>query len=187
MKKLLFFGSILFIAVVVVRFVAQMPASRYRGVQAQATTNNTQYPTATRTAQPTETVIPSATIDYQMTAVLAQQTAMEAVRINAQITAEFEQRILEQSQLTAGYEQRVHEIYAWTQQAALTVIPLTATQQAIINTQIPAQQAFIISQMSATANAPTQIVAMENAKNYVKFAEANQVAGVVGKCQSVFL
>jgi hypothetical protein len=181
MKKLLFFGSLIFVAVMVVRFVAQMPESRYRGVQVQATTNNTEYPTATRTAQPTETVIPSATIDHAATLAIAQATADEARRVNAEVTLAYLQLAQQQSAMTQQHELMVFEIYSWTVTAAPSSQAATQTQQAAINTQIPLQQAVIIAQMLATANAPTQLVAMENAKNYVKFAKANQVADVVGK------
>jgi len=181
MKKLFLFGSILFIAVMFIRWIGiQVSASQYRGVQAQAITNNTEYPSETRTQQPTVTLIPSATIGYQETAVIAQQTAMEAVRINAGITAEYEVRIQEQLQMTAEYEQRVQEIYQWTATAALTTIPLTATQQAMLNIQIPTQQAIIADHMTATHEAPTQIVAMINAKNHEKFGEVSYLSGIAG-------
>jgi hypothetical protein len=181
MKKLLFFGSILFIAVVLVRFIAQMPESRYRGAQAQATTNNTEYPTATQTAQPTETAIPSATIDHAATLAIAQATADEARRVNAEVTHAYLQLVQQQSAMTQQHELMVFEIYSWTVTAAPSSQAATQTQQAAINTQIPMQQAFVIAQMSATANAPTQIVAMENAKNYVKFAKGNERADIAGK------
>jgi hypothetical protein len=182
MKKLLFFGSLLFIAVMFVRFlVARAPTYRYQGTQAQALTNNTEYPSATRTPQSTSTLIPSATIDYQQTAIVAQSTADEARRINSMATAEYVRLINEQLAMTQVVEQQNFMIQSWTATAALTTIPLTATQQAVNNTQIPAQQQIISAQLTATKNAPTQIVAMENAKNYAKYAEANQVAGVVGK------
>jgi len=146
--------------------------------QAQAQQPVTSRPSLTATPVPTSTDIPTATIDYQMTAVIAQQTSDEARRVNAIITAEFEQRVFEQLQLTAQYEQRVQEIYQWTAMAAITTIPLTATQQAIVNAQIPTQQALIISQMSATADAPTQIVAMNNARNQLQFGKISYVVSI---------
>lgn len=182
MKKLLFFGSILFVTVMTVRWIGtRVSIPRYNNAQAQVIANNTEYPTATRTPQPTVTLVPSATIDYQQTAIVAQSTADEARRINSMATAEYVRLLNEQLAMTQVVEQQNFIIQSWTATAALTTIPLTATQQAIVNTQIPQQQQIIAAQMSATANAPTQIVAMENAVNYVKFAKVNKTAEVVGK------
>jgi len=173
MKKLFYFAVILFAIIYGLRwFVNSVQASQYKP-QAQNITNNTKYPSST--PQPTATIIPSVTIDYQVTAVLAQQTAMEAVRVNAQITAEFEQRIQEQLQMTAEADRRNQEIYSWTQQAAATSIPLTATQQAVINTQIPQQQMIIAGQMTATHQAPTQAYAMIKANGLQKFGDVEHV------------
>ncbi len=182
MKKLLFFGSLFFVGVMFMRFViTQASASKYYGVQAQGITNNTEYPTATYTQRPTETIIPSATIDYQQTAIVAQSTADEARRINSMATAEYMRLVNEQLAMTQVVEQQNFMIQSWTATAALTTIPLTATQQAVNNTQIPQAQLIAAAQLTATKGAPTQLVAMENAKNYVKFAETNQRVNVVGK------
>lgn len=123
----------------------------------------------TPTARPSETAVPSATVDFQSTAVIAQQTADEARRVNAEITAEFEQRLFEQVQVTAAYEARVQEVYSWTQQAASTSIPLTATQQSVLNTQIPAQQAFAAAEWTASAQAPTQAALMLTTEQRAKW------------------
>lgn len=182
MKKILFFGSILFIIVMLSRlFINSVQTSKYRPQQVQGVTINTEYPTATRTPQPTATIILSATIDYQQTAIIAQSTADEARRINAMATVEYVALLNQQIAFTAEVERQNFEIISWTQTAALTSIPLTATQQAIINTQIPQQQQIIAAQLTATKGAPTQMIAMVNAQNYAKYADANQVAGIVGK------
>jgi hypothetical protein len=123
----------------------------------------------TPTIRATQTPIPTATVDYQSTAIIAQQTADEARRVNAIVTAQFEQRVMEQLQMTAAYEERVQQIYAWTQSAAATTIPLTATQQAVLNTQIPSQQQFVQAQWTITAHVPTQMALMADAQNRSKF------------------
>lgn len=155
--------------------------SRYQRANVQAAPvqqNNTQY--VSPTFEPTRTPIPSATIGYESTLAIAQSTADEARRINAQVTSEHEQRILEQLQMTAAYEQRVQEIYSWTATAALTSIPLTSTQQAVINTQVLDEQRIIAAQMTATQQAPTQYAAMVRAENTVKFAKMDSFVRVVG-------
>lgn len=129
-------------------------------------------------ATPTAAQIPTATIDYQSTAVIAQQTADEARRVNAMVTSQFEQRFHEQLQMTAEADRRVQEIYAWTVTAALTSIPLTETQQAIINTQIPQQQQLVSAQLTATKEGPTQIVAMIAAENQAKYGRINYLVGM---------
>lgn len=131
--------------------------------------NDTEYPSATPSIVPTETPIPTATIDYQSTAVIAQQTADEARRVNAEITAEFEKRLQEQIMVTAEHERNVMQIYSWTAQAEPTYIPLTATQQAFLNSQIPIKQTMISDQLTATEQAPTQLVAMIDAENYQRY------------------
>ena len=183
MKRLFYFAAILVIVIFLLRaFITQVSIPRYTGAQTQSiTTNNTEYPTASRTPQPTETIVPSATIDYQQTAIVAQSTADEARRINSMATAEYIRLINEQLAMTQVVEQQDFMIQSWTATAALTTIPLTATQQAVNNTQIPQAQLIAAAQMTATKNAPAQMIAIENAQNYVKYAEANQVAGVVGK------
>jgi hypothetical protein len=130
---------------------------------------NSPLPSATATPS----IVPTATIDYQSTAMIAQQTADEARRVNAVVTAQFEQRIQEQLLLTAEHERRVQEIYSWTVTAAFTTIPLTSTQQAIVNTQIPSKQTQQAAQMTATHEAPQLLIAMEDAKNHKKYGATN--------------
>lgn len=128
----------------------------------------------------TQTPIPSPTIGYQDTAVVAQQTAMEAVRVNAAITAEFEQRVQEQLQMTAQADVMYFQMQGWTQTAMPTAVMLTATQQAAVNTQIAGQQTIEAGRMTATAQAPTMIVAMANSQNKAKHAQTDYIINMIG-------
>ena len=134
----------------------------------------------TPTPRPTNTPVPPPTIDYQNTAVIAQQTADEARRVNVMVTAQYEQLALAQAQITAEHERSVMQIYSWTEQAAGTVIPLTATQQAIINTQSAMKQELAYANMTATEHVPTQMAALVNAENDAKFSKANNIARLAG-------
>lgn len=127
---------------------------------------------------PTATIspVPTVTIAYQATAEIAntqlayaQATANEASRLNTEATAAHERRAQEQLQMTAAYEAQVFEAYAWTVTAALTSVPLTATQQAALNVQIPTQQALARAEMTKVKEAPTQIHAMIEAEQYAKY------------------
>lgn len=137
-------------------------------------TLDTEYQTPLPTA--TASIIPTATIAYQATAEIAntqlaqaQATANEASRLNTQATAEFEQRVQVQLQMTADHEAQVFEAHAWTVTAALTSVPLTATQQAALNVQIPTQQALLRAEMTKVKEAPTQIHAMIEAEQYATY------------------
>jgi len=145
--------------------------------------NNTQYPTST--PYPTNTFIPTVTIGYESTLAIAQATADEARRINAVVTSEYEQRVLEQLQMTAEEDRRIQERLSWTATAALTSIPLTQTQQSVINTQIPMQNNLALAQLTATAQAPTQIAALIQAQESVQFVRLNNIANVVGKVAAI--
>jgi hypothetical protein len=122
------------------------------------------------TPSPTITNTPTATVDYMVTAQIAQATADEARRVNAQATVEYLHFVQSQSNLTAAADVRTQEVAAWTVTAALTSIPLTATQQAAMNTLVPYQQSVLAGQMTATKEAPTQMVALEQAKVSAQFA-----------------
>jgi len=135
----------------------------------------------------TKTPIPTATVDSYATSQVA--LTQVAVALNqaaiAQATADAANRLVVEA--TNAHEQREHEIalsnaqgtqqaqsekmvvYGWTVTAAFTSIPLTQTQQSIINTQIPRQQALMAGALTATKEAPTQMVAMTNAENYSKY------------------
>ncbi len=130
----------------------------------------------TSTPRPTRTPVPTATIGYRETAIVAQATADEARRVNAVVTAAFEQRALARLQMTAQYEQRVREIYSWTATAALTSVPLTATQQAALNTQIPMRSTLESAYLTATHSAPTQEAAMQQAIYFRKYGAVDHFA-----------
>lgn len=120
--------------------------------------------------QATSTPVPTATVDWQGTAVIAQQTADEARRLNTLATAEYEQRIQEQIRLTAEQDARLFEAYGWTATAALTSIPATATQQSILNTQIADQQALMVVQITQTSEAPAKLIEMQVAEDRIRYA-----------------
>lgn len=136
--------------------------------------------TITATPRPTEVPLPTATIDYLETALVAQSTADEARRVNAQATAAHESVLLAQSQLTAQAElialsqlQLTAIVEGMTATAAYTSVPLTATQQVYANTAIAERQRLQVAQLTATSHAPTQMVAIERAKNYVTYGKAD--------------
>jgi len=130
-------------------------------------------PDAKRSATPavtaTATVSPTPTVDWQQTAIVAQATADEARRLDTQATAAEKDRVQEQLSWTAEANQWTAQANQWTATAALTSIPLTAIQQSAINTQIPIDQALMAGQLTATKEAPTQLVAMINASNHEKY------------------
>lgn len=172
MKKILSFVFLILASAIVLRM-----AILNRPVQAaafQLVATNTEY--LSPTPQSTQTIIPSATIGYQDTAVVAQQTAMEAVRVNAIITAEHEQRVLSELQLTSVVESQYFAVQSWTATGALTSIPLTMTQQYYNNTQVANSQSIIAGQLTATKQAPTQMAAIANVKNMEKYAKIDHGA-----------
>jgi hypothetical protein len=180
MKKF-FIGALLFLCVYA--FVIVFRATRGTSpanVQAAAVAPiNTQY--ATPTFRPTETPIPTSTIGYEATIYVAQATADEARRVNAQATAAHEQHILSIVQITAAQDARNQEILSWTQIAAPTVIPLTATMQVVINTQVAEGEKRVADMMTSTFQAPTQYAAMVNAQTNAQYASAMRVVDVFGK------
>ena len=149
-------------------------------VQAAAiAVTNTQY--ATPTFRPTETPVPTSTIGYEATIYVAQATADEARRVNAEVTAAHEVYLLAQMQLTADVDYRIHEQAVWTAIGGQTSIPLTATAQVIDNTKVADANALASGQLTATYQAPMQISAMANAQASVIYAEAARIADLVGK------
>jgi hypothetical protein len=136
-------------------------------------------PEAKRSATPaitaTATLSPTPTVDWQGTAIVAQATADEARRLDTQATAQEKDRIQEQLAWTAEANQWTAQADQWTATAALTSVPLTATQQAVVNTQVPIDQALMSGQLTATKEAPTQIVAMIDAKNYETYGATDYV------------
>lgn len=123
----------------------------------------------TPAATATVTLTPTPTVDWQGTAIVAQATADEARRLDTQATAAEKDRIQQQLSWTAQSDASTAQANQWTATAALTSIPLTATQQVVVNTQVPIDQALLSGQLTATHEAPTQMVAMVDAKNYEKY------------------
>lgn len=133
----------------------------------------------------TPTLSPEPTIDYKSTAEIAQRaadiaqaTADEARRVNAMATLEWVQAVNEQVAFTAQSNVMTHEVDSWTATAADLYVPMTATQQAINNTQIPAQQAILSGMMTSTKEAPTQRVAMIQAENYKNFGKLDYIVRI---------
>jgi hypothetical protein len=121
-------------------------------------------PAGTSTPTATITLTPTATVDYLSTAVIAKETSDEAMRVNVKVTAEADQRNFVQAQWTVTAE-AVSQVHAeMTRQAAqftatayATSIPATQTAQAISNS-------LQGTEMAMTISAPTQLVAMANAR-----------------------
>lgn len=130
---------------------------------------------ATPVATATITITPSPTVDWKGTAIVAQATADEARRLDTQATAAEKDRIQQQLAWTAEANQWTAQANQWTATAALTSIPLTSTQQSVVNTQVPIDQALMAGQLTATKEAPTQIVAMIDAKNYETYGATDYV------------
>jgi hypothetical protein len=106
-------------------------------------------------------------------------TADEARRVNAQVTSEAEQRLLSYAQLTADENARQHEILMWTQIAAGTSIPLTATAAVINATQIAESQHIVAAAYTQQAAAPTQQAALLQLQATAQFARVNEIAEIV--------
>jgi hypothetical protein len=129
----------------------------------------------TPAATATITITPSPTVDWQGTAIVAQATADEARRLDTQATAQEKDRIQQQLAWTAEANQWTAQANQWTATAALTSVPLTATQQSIVNTQVPIDQALEAGQLTAVKEAPTQSKAMTDAKIYEEHGETDFV------------
>lgn len=163
--------------------VAQMRNDRIGAepvqAMAQMQTTNTEY--IAPTMQPSNTPVPSPTIGYESTLAVAQSTADEARRVNAEVTAQHEVHILSMAQLTAAHEQRELELARMTANAAPTIYPMTQTQQAALNTQVAQEYSIQAGALTATKHAPTQINAMAQAQAAVEFARMTRISDVVGK------
>lgn len=114
--------------------------------------------------------VPTATIGYQQTAIVAQATADEARRINVQATVEYQKVFQAQIQTTADAEQRNYEKLSWTVTAMRTSIPLTATAQSMNSTAIAKQQEMLAAQMTQTKEAPALVREMSAARANANFA-----------------
>ena len=149
--------------------------------QAQVIARHTEYPAFTPTFAPTRTPVPSATIDYEATIWVSQATADEARRANAEATAAHEVYLLAQMQLTEGADKRNQEILSWTATAAGTVIPLTATRQVALSTEVAAQQSLVAGILTSTHEAPTQMAAMLRAQETARYVALSNIIDLIAK------
>jgi len=133
----------------------------------------------------TSTPYPTATIGYQQTAIVAQQTADEAVKMLIQETAAESARQQERLSWTATVDMATIVSAGLTAQsdiatstAALTAVPLTSTAQAldreIAKTEISDSHTAVVM----TKQAPTQIVLVAQAQAEAKYAETNMLVGI---------
>jgi hypothetical protein len=97
---------------------------------------------------------------------IAQGTAIEAARINAQATAQHESYLRALVEATTQAEKINALKIQTTATAAGTSIPLTATAQANNNKAIATQQVLMAAQMTATREAPDVLREMKAAQVY---------------------
>lgn len=149
--------------------------SLFGGEQLSPTTVNAQRLIQQTQKSATQTPSPLPTVDYaaslqasDMTRVSAVETANEAGRINAAATADHEQilvmqgqQTLDAAQLTAEKENVEFVKTAIAATVLPTIIPLTSTQQVIVNTKVSAER-------TATKEYPTQIVSVALSENAAK-------------------
>ena len=151
-------------------------------------------------ATPTMTRVPSPTLDHAMTiavaqtqadgerqnahraqqeAINAQQTSVAAGVELARITEAHEAGLITIMQATQSAEaiamQATQQVQGWTATAALTSVPATQTQQAINNTQIPAQQKIMSTAQSMTIVAPTLVAQIIETQERAKYGWINYV------------
>lgn len=172
MKKIIIFLIIIFAAYL---YFSIRSAPRLGTVQAAVIAETSTQYVMSPTFIPTGTPVPTSTIGYEATIMIAQATADEARRVNAEVTAAHEANILSILQLTADGEKRNQEILSWTAQAGPTIIPLTATQQVISNTQLANGQQIVAAGYTQQAAAPTQYAAMVQGQATKQFAQINEI------------
>lgn len=122
-------------------------------------------PAATATA----TVSPTPTVGWQATAVAAQATADEAMRIDTASTAAEKDRVQVQLGWTAQADMWTAQSDQATATAYGTSVPLTSTARVEDMTATSAYMTLTSNQMTATEHAPTQVVAMIDAQNYEEY------------------
>lgn len=135
-------------------------------------------PTETVTPTPTSTHEPTPTVGYQATAIAAQQTADAANRLMVEATSEHERRQYELLAFTAEAERRQMWLYGETATAAMTAIPATQTQAAMMADAIATQQSIMITSQVMTQRAPTMIVALANATSQAQFARIDAIVRI---------
>jgi hypothetical protein len=127
----------------------------------------------TPSVTPSETPEPTATIGYQATAIVAQQTADAASRLMVEATAQHEALINEQIGYTAESERQEMQILEWTATAAPSSIPATQTQTYLNDKANATRQSMMITSVVMTQQAPTMIIAMAQAETQARFAPIN--------------
>lgn len=144
----------------------------------------------TPTIQPTSTIVPSVTVDYQSTVEIAlnaanqaQATADAAMRLQIEATAAQDQRAHEEYMLEGEQERLALELelraLSGTQTAAPTAMAATATQQAWVIEAERARSTMHSAQITATAQAPRILREMKTAENY-EYVIFGQVVAYVG-------
>jgi len=170
MKKFLFVSAISFLVV--------SCGAIQQGVSTSARDRQGQHaPQPTATMSP----IPTATIDYQATASVAEATADAANRLMIEVTAAQDQRKHEELSWTASADQATIAAASLTMQADQatsaaypTYAPLTMTAQVEQLVISKTQAADARTALAATQNAPTLVIAMTRANAQAKYAETSE-------------
>lgn len=131
---------------------------------------------ASPAATATVTLTPTPTVDWQGTAVIAQQTADEARRLNTAATAAHEQRVHEESAWTAQAAQWTAQSGWATATAYGTSVPLTSTARSEDLTASSGYMTMTTGQMTQVKEAPTQAVAMIRTENERLYGWVNYAA-----------
>lgn len=129
-------------------------------------------PAATATA----TVSPTPTVGWQATAVAAQATADEAMRIDTASTAAEKERVQVQLGWTAQADMWTAQSSDATATAYGTSVPLTSTARSEDLTAMAGQQTLTAGELTAVKEAPTQAVAMIRTENERKYGWVNYAA-----------
>ncbi len=112
-------------------------------------------------------------MDWKGTAIVAQATADEARRLDTQATAAEKDRIQQQLAWTAQADMWTAQSDQATATAYMTSVLLTSTARIEDLTATSAYMTLTSNQMTATEHAPTQVVAMIDAKIYEEHGETD--------------
>lgn len=155
--------------------VAVLAFSAVNNAEAVSAAALFQRPASTPMATATETLTPTATIDYVATAQIAEATSnaalatSESIRqamIGATMTHEYNAQMNLQATMIADQ---------YTATAAAAYVPLTSTAQVDLNNAIATQQNILATQMVMTQIAPTALVAMSRATTQAKYADVQLI------------
>jgi hypothetical protein len=124
----------------------------------------------------TDTPIPEPTIDYQSQIDSVNATSQSVIqtsdvlnRLQTEATAAYEQIAQENVRFTHEADLLTAQSVAWTATMMPTSVSLTATQQAVLNTQIPMQQALLAGQITSTHEAPELLLKAVDANNAERY------------------